>query len=130
MDMTLRARHQLMTFIDSDARFELPSMDELETNANAYGVGRERARVDGLLESAIESTDDDHDDPTYAKQYEPIGIERLHEILENDQIEWDNLSEVSEGDEYAEWVLDEAMENLEQHIVNLLELAPRELYKD
>lgn len=126
IDMTLRARLQLMTSIDSDTAFELPPMSELETNAAAYGAGRERARVDGLLTSADESVQDE----TYAEHYEPIGIERLHEILEDDDIEWDDLSAVSEGDEYAEWVLDEVIENLEQHIISLLDIAPRELYKD
>lgn len=122
IDQTLRARQQLMNFIDPNTAFELPPMSELETNAAAYGAGRERARVDGLLESATEPTDDEH--------YEQIGIERLHEILADDDIEWDDLSAVSEGDEYAEWVLDEIIENLEQHITDLLDTAPRELYKD
>lgn len=125
IDQTLRARLHLMTFIDTDTAFELPPMSELETNAAAYGAGRERARVDELLKSATQS-DDTADD----EHYEQIGIERLHEILENDDIEWDDLSAVSEGDEYAEWVLDEIIENLEQHIENLLDIAPPELYKD
>lgn len=125
IDQTLRARLRLMNFIDTDTAFELPPMSELETNAAAYGLGRERARVDGLLESTTKSdgtADDEH--------YEQIGIERLHEILENDDIEWGDLSDVSEGDEYAEWVLDEIIEDLEQHIVDLLDTAPPELYKD
>ncbi|MDQ5982186.1 MAG: hypothetical protein QG549_183 [Patescibacteria group bacterium] len=122
IDQTLRARLRLMTFIDTNTAFELPPMSELETNAAAYGAGHERARVDGLLESANEPTDDEH--------YEQIGIERLHEILADDDIEWNDLSVVSEGDEYAEWVLDEIIENLEQHITDLLDTAPRELYKE
>lgn len=131
VDQTLRARHDLISFIDRDLAFDLPTMSELEVNAAAYSAGRERARVDNLLASAIES---DNDADTSAntdvtKNFEPIGIERLQEILEDDQIEWDNLNEVSEGDEYAEWVIEEIIENLDNHIDTLLKSAPPELYK-
>lgn len=131
VDQTLRARHDLISFIDRDLAFDLPTMSELEVNAAAYSAGRERARVDNLLASAIESDDsaDTSANTDVMKNFEPIGIERLQEILEDDEIEWDNLNEVSEGDEYAEWVIEEIIENLDNHIDTLLESAPPELYK-
>lgn len=125
IDQTQKARLQLFQFIDYRATFEITPLSELEVSAIAYGAGRDRARADGLLDEEGET---ESPDQPYG-HIEQIGIEQLHEILADDEIEWDNLSEVSEGDEYADWVLDEVQENLEAHIDKILEFIPNGLYE-
>lgn len=122
IDEDLKARLKAIRAINVQASFSLTPLSELRINAEAYATGREKARADGVLDRAVSS-------PADSVQSAMIGIERLHEILENDDIEWGNLSEVSEGDEYAEWVLDEICEDLDDHIDGLLELCPPDLYE-
>ena len=122
IDQAQQERLKLMKFIDERASFDPMPLSELFINAKAYAAGRERAHADGVIDG---TPSDETDEP-----YEPIGIEQLHEIIESDDMEWENLTESSEGDEYAEWVLDEVCEILEDQIESMLELIPDDLYEE
>ncbi len=123
----LKRRHTLMASLDPRAAFKLEDTDlfELRENAHEYQEGRARARRDGMLDDEAIASEQTYVEP---EKRERISVEKLQEVLMED-MDWDDLTEVSEGDEYAEWVLDDYIEKLENHIDTLLELCPPALYE-
>ena len=115
---------QTIRSLDIRAAYSMTPPSDIRRLAIAYADGRAKKRYDGRLKGRPTPPIS----PSTAHQ--KVGVEQPHELVADDDMEWINLSDVSEGDEYAPWVLDEIAENLEDHIDGLLELCPPDLYED
>jgi hypothetical protein len=131
MSIALKERLDAVRSIDVRASFDLAPMAEIRIGARYYAEGREKARQDNVLDKFDANEEIIVNEPAMEKSlqtHEGVGPEYIHEVTQN-EIDWDDPSQFSEGDEYNQWVLDAIEEELEDHIDELFDLCPPDLYE-
>lgn len=131
MYISLKERLATIRSINIRAAYDLTPVAEVRIGAQKIAEGRLKARRDNVIDKLDAGDEIIVNEPVKEKSYqthEGIGAEHIHEITQ-DEIDWDDPSQYSEGDEYNQWVLDAIEEELEDHINELLELCPPDLYE-
>ncbi len=129
-DEDQNALYNTLISINPIAGFELDTRDDIYDAMEEYCMGRKRAWSEGIDPGLIDIEDTDTDVEVIVFP-EPISEERLQEILTDpDMPNSDNLSEMSEGDEYGQWVPYDFEEKLLDRATVIMSLCPPSLYKD